>query len=491
MADPRKTELADVADIWLNLWPGSNVALLNGMMQAIIKEGLENKAFIAQRTENFDELNKADYPPEMVSKITRVPAEKIVEAALLYARAAKAMIIYGLGITHHTTGTDGVMSLGNLALLTGNIGRRSTGVMPMRGQSNVQGACDMGALPNVYLGYQPVSDSEVRTKFEKAWGVNLPQKPGLTSCEMIETMQQGKIKGLYILGEDPCQTDPDTDKVRRSIESLDFLVVQELFLTETTNYADVVLPAASFAECNGTFTSGERRIQRVRKAIAPLCGKENWQTICLIAQAMGYPMSYSNPAEIMDEISSLAPIFGGLSFERLEGNGLQWPCPTPGHPGTEIMYTEKFSRPNGLAKFNRVDHKPSAEQPDDRYPLILTTGRRREHYDSGSMTRRCQGILQVWPEEKIEISPMDAQELDIIDGEEVVVRSRRGKVKVKVRVTDKSPRGVAFMAFHYQDALTNLLTNPALDPIAKTPEYKVCAICVEKIPQEAKEVVRK
>ena len=285
---------------------------------------------------------------------------------------------------------------------------------------------------------------------------------------------------MYILGEDPAQTDPDTNRVRSALEALDFLVVQEIFPTETTRYADVILPAASFAECDGTFTNGERRIQRVNRAIPPIAGLANWETICRIAEKMGYPMAYGHPSEIMDEIASLAPMFGGVCFSRLADRGLQWPCPSEDHPGTETMHVGCFSR--GLGKFNAVEHRPPAEVTDPEYPLILTTGRRREHYNCGSMTRRSRGFMWLWPEETIEISPADAGELGIEDGETVLVRSRRGEVRVKARVTEKSSRGVVFMSFHYRDVLTNLLTNPALDPQAKTPEYKACAVRVEKIP---------
>jgi len=481
VADPRKIELVDLASTWLNLKPGTNIALLNGMMNVILREGLEDCDFISSRTEDFEEFRKVveEYPPERAAEITGIPTEKIIEAARLYAEAEKAMIIYSLGMTEHITGTANVMSLGNLAMLTGNVGRRSTGIMPLRGQNNVQGACDMGALPNNYVGYQPVTDPDIQAKFEEAWKVKLPNVPGQASTQMLEDALEGGIKGLYILGEDPAQTDPDTNRVRASLKSLDFLVVQEIFPTETTKYADVILPAASFAECDGTFTNGERRIQRVNKAIPAICSLENWQTICLIAQKMGYPMSYGHPSEIMDEIASLAPMFAGVSFSRLGIGGIQWPCPSPDHPGTETMHVEKFSR--GLGKFNAVEHKSPAEQPDPDYPLILTTGRRREHYNCGSMTRRSKGIMWVWPEEAIEISPMDAEELGVCDGEVVLVSSRRGEVKTKARVTDKSSRGVAFMSFHYPDALTNLLTNAALDPVAKTPEFKACAIRIEKI----------
>jgi formate dehydrogenase alpha subunit len=481
VADPRRIELVDLASLWLNLKPGTNIALLNGMMHVILEEGMEDKAFIARRTEGFEEFRKVvkKYTPKRASEISGVPEKDIIEAALLYARAEKAMIIYSLGMTEHTTGTANVMSLGNLAMLTGNVGRPSTGIMPLRGQNNVQGACDMGAMPNVHVGYQPVANPDIRSKFEKAWKAKLPHTPGLASTLMLESMKKGGIKGLYILGEDPAQTDADTNQVRASLKSLDFLVVQELFPTETTNYAHVILPAASFAECDGTFTNGERRIQRVRKALPALCGQENWQTVCLIAQRMGYPMSYNHSSEIMDEIASLAPMFGGVSFKRLDNGGLQWPCPTRDHPGTETMHVKSFVR--GLGKFNPVEHKFPAERPDSEYPLVLTTGRRMEHYNCGSMTRRSSGILEVWPEERIEINHTDAEELGVANGEEVLVRSRRGELKVKVRVTDKSVPGVAFMSFHYPDVLTNLLTNAALDPQAKTPEFKACAIRIEKV----------
>ncbi|MDQ1262241.1 MAG: hypothetical protein QG575_1422, partial [Euryarchaeota archaeon] len=410
VADPRKIELVDQASIWLNLKPGTNIALLNAMMNVILRDGLEDRDFIAERTEGFDELRKVvmEYSPERSAQITGVSEEYIIKAARLYAKAKKAMIVYSLGITEHITGTTNVMSLGNLAMVTGNVGRKSTGVMPLRGQNNVQGACDMGALPNVYVGYQPVADPNIQSKFEQAWKVKLPAAPGQTSTQMLGRVTEGGIRGLYILGEDPAQTDPDTNKVRASLNALDFLVVQEIFPTETTKYADVILPAASFAECDGTFTNGERRIQRVNKAIPAICGLENWQAICLIAQKMGYPMNYSHPSEIMDEIASLAPMFAGVSFARLGVEGLQWPCPSMQHPGTETLHVEKFSR--GLGKFNAVEHKYPAEQPDFDYPLILTTGRRREHYNCGSMTRRSHGIMYVWPEETIEISPVDAGE---------------------------------------------------------------------------------
>lgn len=483
VGDPRKIELAEMSDVWLDLRPGSNIALLNGMMNVIINKGLENRNFINDRTGGYEDLKKVveKYTPEYVEGITGVNKEKIIAAACLYASAEKSMILYSLGMTEHNTGTQNVMSMGNLALICGQVGRRSTGINPLRGQNNVQGACDMGALPNVHVGYQSVEDPAVRSKFEKAWGIKIPEKKGFQSTKMIELAKEGKLKGLYILGEDPCHTDPNTNLVRESLENLEFLVVQELFPTKTTEIADVVLPAASYAECNGTFTSGERRIQLVRKAIQPLCGRENWQTIIDISNAMGYKMQYNHPSEIMDEIASLAPMFAGVTYERMEEKGLQWPVPGMEHPGTCTMYEEKFNFPSGKAKFNAIEHKDPIEMPDKEYPFTLITGRRREHYNNGSMTRRSSGIMEIWPEETLEISPDDAEKLNISDGEYINLISRRGKVKIKAWVTERARTGRFFTSFHYVDTLTNLVTNSVFDPIAGTPEYKACAVKVEKI----------
>jgi formate dehydrogenase alpha subunit len=483
VSDPRKTWMAQRADVWMNLKPGSNIALLNGLINVIIENGWENKEFIAKRTEDFAELKAkvAEYDLDRVEKLTGVTRDKIIESARAYSHADKAMIVYGLGVTEHRTGTENAMAIANLALVCGQIGRSSTGIMALRGQNNVQGASDLGPLPATLPGYQSVTDQKVRDKFEKAWGRKIKKEPGLKSIEMLDECVRGNFKGIFILGEDPAQTDPDLGHVRKALEAVDFLVVQDIFHTETTRFADVILPGASFAEKDGTFTNGERRIQRVRKAVSPVAGLAEWEVICKLSTLMGYPMSYNSPAEIMDEIASLVPIYGGISYDRLEERGIQWPCPDKNHPGTTTLYTDLFSRANGLAAFMALDHQGSGEVPDDEYPLVLITGRVREHYNNGSMTRRCQGIAQVVPAERVEISPEDAEILGIQDRNWVTVSSRRGEVKVRAKVTSRSQQGSVFMTFHHQDALTNNLTSAHRDPITGTPEYKACAVRIDRI----------
>ncbi len=481
VGDPRETWMAKRSDVWLNLRPGTNIALLNGLVHIILKNGWENEKFIAERTESFDELKKhvKKYDPKTVEKLTGVAKDRLVEAARLYSHADKAMIVYGLGVTEHRTGTENAMAIANLALVCGHIGRPSTGIMALRGQNNVQGASDLGPAPNILPGYQPVVSLEVREKFEKAWGVPISPKIGLKSVEMLDHACERTFKGLFILGEDPAQTDPNSNEVRRALKSLDFLVVQDIFHTETTKHAHVILPGASFAEKDGTFTNGERRVQRIREAIRPLAGLADWQVICKIATLMGYPMKYNHPSEIMDEIASLTPQYGGISYERLEKESLQWPCPTKDHPGTKTLYTDLFSRPGGLAKFMTLDHKDSGEMPDKEYPFTLITGRIRQHYNNGSMSRRVPGIMELVPEEHIEVSPEDAKGLSVKDNDWVTVSSRRGTIKVKVRVTKRSQKGNVFMTFHFPDALSNFLTSEHRDPIAGTPEYKSCAVKIE------------
>ena len=482
VGDPRKTWMAKRADVWLNLRPGSNIALLNGIVNVILQEGWENKEFIAKRTEGFEELKKKvkEYDLKKVEKLTGVSKENIIEAARLYSHAERAMIVYGLGITEHQTGTENAMAIANLALVCGHIGRPSTGIMALRGQNNVQGASDLGPLPSSLPGYQAMSNAEARAKFEKAWGVSLSTEIGLKSVEMLEKACEGKFKGIFILGEDPAQTDPNINEVKKALSSLEFLVVQDIFHTETTKHAHVILPGASFAEKDGTFTNGERRVQRVRKAVEPIAGKAEWQVICEIATKMGYPMSYRHPSEIMDEIASLTPIYGGISYGRIEKESLQWPCPTKDHPGTTTLYTDLFSRPGGLAKFMALDHKGSGEVPDEKYPYVLITGRIREHYNNGSMTRRSPGIMELVPEELLEIHAEDAMKLNIKNGDRVNISSRRGKIKVKVKVTDRSQPGNVFLTFHFPEALSNLLTSEHKDPITGIPEYKSCAVKIEK-----------
>jgi formate dehydrogenase alpha subunit len=483
VGDPRRTWMAKRADVWLNLRPGSNIAMLNGLINVILENGWENRDFINGRTEGFDELRARvrEYDLDRVEALTGVSGEKIVEAARLYSRAGKAMIVYGLGVVEHSTGTENAMAIANLALVCGQIGRPSTGIMALRGQNNVQGASDLGPLPATLPGYQSVADEKVRKKFEAAWNVTISPKAGLKSVEMLDECRRGNFKGLFILGEDPAQTDPDLHQVWKALESVEFLVVQDIFPTETTRFADVILPGASFAEKDGTFTNGERRVQRVRKAIEPLSGMAEWQVISRLSTLMGYPMSYRHPSGIMDEIASLVPIYGGISYDRLDNGGIQWPCPTKDHPGTTTLYTDLFSRPGGRARFVALDHKGSAEVPDERYPLVLITGRIREHYNNGSMTGRSSGITEIVPEELVEISPEDARALNVSSGDWVKVSSRRGEVPVKAKVTKRSQAGNVFMTFHHSNALTNILTSEHRDPIAGTPEYKSCAVRIEKL----------
>lgn len=482
VVDPRRIALAAHAKLHLRQRSGTDVAWLNGMMHVILRDGLEDREFIDGRTENFDELARTvrEYTAERGEKITGIAAADIEAAAHLYAKAERASIVYSMGITQHTSGVDNVKSCANLAMLTGNVGKRSTGVNPLRGQNNVQGACDLGALVNVYSGYQKVTDPGVRAKFEKTWGVErLPAEVGLTVVEAINAAYDGRLKALYVMGENPMVSDPDINHVRDALGRLDFLIVQDIFLTETARLAHLVLPGASFAEKDGTFTNTERRVQRVRRAIDPIGGcRPDWQILCQLAGRMGYKgMRYGHPSEIFDEMARLTPIYGGMSYERLEPWGLQWPCPTPDHPGTPYLHKGKFSR--GRGHFSPVDYRPPAEEPDDEYPMILTTGRVYFHWHTGSMTRRTSVLSREYPEALVEVSPEDAERLGIVDRRRVRVASRRGQVQLTARVTTDVPPGTIFIPFHFYEAAANLLTNPALDPEAKIPEFKVCAARIE------------
>ena len=484
VADNRKIRLARIADMHIRARNGTDVAFLNGLMHVIIAEGLHDKNFIASRTENFDQLKEAvaDYPPETAAGICGITPEEIVQAARMFAAADRAMIVYSMGITQHTHGVDNVKCCANLAMLTGNIGRPGTGVNPLRGQNNVQGACDMGALPNVYSGYQKVTDEKVREKFEKAWGVSdLPVEPGLTVTTAIDAAAEGQVKALYIAGENPMLSDPDQGHVEEALKRLDFLVVQDIFPTQTSEFADVILPAASWAEKDGTFTNTERRVQRVRKAIEPIGdSRADWEIFCDLARRVGYDgMQYESPAEIMDEIASLTPIYGGVSFDRIEQIGLQWPCPDTSHPGTPILHAETFSR--GLGRFCPAAYRPSVELPDEEYPFVLTTGRSYFHFHTGTMTRRTHLLDREERFPYVEISPADAESLGVADRNWVFVSTRRGEVKAMARVTDVAKNGVVFMPFHFEEGPANLLTINALDPEAKIPEYKVCAANVRRL----------
>lgn len=483
VVDPRKTEVAQLAQHHLQLKSGTDVALLNGLAHIIIAEGLWNKEFVAERTEEFAALQElvATYTPEVVEAITGVPVATLQQVALGYVQAKNASILYTMGVTQHVNGTHNVFAVANLALLCGHLGKPHSGVNPLRGQNNVQGSCDMGALPDVLTGYQKVTQDAVLEKFAKAWGVaELPTQTGLTVGEMLQGALAGDIKGMYIMGENPVLSDANAQEVKEALEKLDFLVVQDIFLTETAQLADVVLPAASFAEKDGTFTNTERRVQRVRKAIEPVGeAQADWQILCRLATAMGYPMHYAAPEEVFEEVASLTPSYGGISYARLEQRGLQWPCPTEEHPGTPILHQGSFLR--GKGKFHPVAYVPSAEQPDEAYPLVLSTGRRLYHYHTGSMTQRTGTLEKHYPAEYLEMNPQDAAGSSLADGELVKVTSRRGSVQLVVKISEVTPPGLVFTSFHYPQVPVNLLTNAAHDPIVKIPELKVCAVRVEKV----------
>lgn len=477
VADPRAIELSELAEIHLNHLPGTDVALLNGIMRYIIQEELYDKHFVNERCEGFEPfMGSLDtYTLETVEQITGVPREKIQDSALIFGKAKSAIVLYGMGITQHTTGTDNVKAIANLLMLTGNLGRRGTGFSPLRGQNNVQGACDMGALPNVFPGYQRVDNTEVRAKFESAWGTSLNGRPGLTLVDMFHKAHEGGLKALYVVGENPMLSEADLNRARGALAKLDLLVVQDLFLTETAQFADVVLPGASFAEKEGTFTNTERRVQRVRKAVEPPGeARADWEIIGAVARKLGHQWSYKSSAEIMDEIARLTPIYGGIHHDRLKNRGLQWPCWNREHPGTPILHKSQFTRGRGL--FHVVYDKPPAELPSGSYPILLTTGRILEHWHTGSMSHRSRVLEALVPESRVDISPVDAAQLGIEEGDEVFLSSRRGKVQTKVRKTNRVRAGQAFMPFHWRDAPANVLTNPATDPLAKIPEYKVASV---------------
>jgi formate dehydrogenase alpha subunit len=492
LADPRRIDLADLATIHLRQRPGTDIALLNGLMNVILAEDLWDREFVEQRTENIDELKAVveKYTPEYAERITGVPADDIRRAARLLAAHKPTALLYAMGITQHVTGHQNVLSCANLQMLLGNVGMPGGGVNPLRGQNNVQGACDMGGLPNVYTGYQAVTVQGAKEKFEDAWGVPLSDEIGTTVVHMLNKAETGEIKALYIMGENPMMSDPDVTHVRRCLESVDFLVVQDIFLTETAELADVVLPATTFAEKDGTFTNTERRVQRVRAAIAPVGNsRPDWEILCDLGQRMqargrapaagarfgGW--DYNHPAEIMDEIAALTPSYAGINYDRIDGRGLQWPCPTVDHPGTKVLHVGQFSR--GIGHFSGVEWQPPAEEPDEAYPLVLTTGRVLQHFHTGTMTHRVAGLEQLEPEERLRIHPSDAAQIGLEDGDWSLVSSRRGEVRVRAKLTKQVQPGVVFLTFHFAEALGNMLTIPALDPVAQIPELKVCAVRVD------------
>jgi formate dehydrogenase alpha subunit len=480
VADPREIELCKYATIWLQQKPGTDVALLNGMMNVILSEELYDKSYVETRTEGFEAMKAVveKYTPAYASEITGVPAEDIIKAAQIYAEAPAASILYTMGITQHTTGVDNVKSIANLAMICGNVGIEGGGVNPLRGQNNVQGACDMGGLPVVFTAYQPVANDEAREKFEQAWGVPLSNKPGLTVTEAMNAAHEGKVKAIFIMGENPMLSDPDLNHAKAALEHLDLLIVQDILPSETIQFAHVVLPAACFAEKDGTFSNTERRVQRIRKAVeAPGQSKPDWIILSELSTRMGYPMNYATPEEIMKEINAVTPSYAGISYERIDQVGIQWPCLHETHPGVKYLHKDRFTR--GLGLLSAIEYIPPAEVTDAEYPLVLTTGRILYQYHTANMTRRSKGIMERAPESLVEIHPRDAEKIGLKAGQFVKVSSRRGTVSAKSQITKRVPKGTIFMNFHFREAATNLLTNAALDPIAKIPEYKVCAVKVE------------
>jgi len=482
VVDPRRIRITRYADKWLRQNLGTDVVWINGLMHVIIKEGLHAKEFIENRTEGFEELQKIveKFSPDYVEQISGIPAQEIIDAARLYAKADRGCIIYCMGITQHTTGTDNVKSLANLAMLCGNMGIAGGGVNPLRGQNNVQGACDLGGLPDVYSGYQKVTDPDVRQRMGEAWKVDaLSDQPGMKATQMIPAAHDGTLKALYVIGENPLVSDPDVNHAEKSLNNLDFLVVQDIFLTETAQLADVVLPTSCYAEKDGTFANTERRVQRVRKALDPPGEAwDDWKICCEIASRMGYPMAYDSSRQIMEELSSVTPSYAGISYERIEHEGIHWPCPTAEHPGTPILHRDQFSRGRGL--FHAIDYIEPAEMTDDEYPLYLTTGRLLYQYHTGTMTMKTGGLNEIAPEAFVEISAQDARKFKVEEGSRVNIDSRRGTIQARIKISRKAVNGTVFIPFHFAAAAANRLTNAALDPVSGIPEYKVCAVKVSK-----------
>ncbi len=481
VVDPRKIPITQFATLWLRQNLGTDVVWINGMMHAIIREGLYDEEYVTSRTVGFEDLKKAVEPftPEYVEEVSGIPKDDLTAAARLFANGKAGSILYAMGITQHISGTDNVKSLANLAMLCGNVGVRGGGVNPLRGQNNVQGACDMGGLPNVYTGYQKVADLAVRERMAEAWGLDaVPDRDGIVVTEMMEKAHQGDFRALYVIGENPMVSDPNLNHARKSLENLDFLVVQDIFMTETAQMAHVVLPSACFAEKDGTFTNTERKVQRVRKAVEPPGeAREDWRIFCDLSARMGLEMPFENAREIMEEIARVTPSYCGISYDRLEHEEIHWPCTGTDHPGTPCLHMDQFTC--GLGVFHAVDYRPPDELPDEEYPLYLTTGRVLYQYHTGSMTMKSPGLNDRAPGCFVEISEEDARRFGVSDGDTMKVSSRRGSIEARATVSDMAVSGTLFIPFHWGEAAANVLTNAALDPTAKIPEYKVCAVRVD------------
>jgi formate dehydrogenase alpha subunit len=495
VVDPRRIEMVNYATLWLPEKPGSDVAVFSGMAHVILAEGLYNKDFIDSRTENFENYKKSmeKFTPEYVEYLSGVDKEKIIQAARMYANAKRGAIYWALGISQSTHGTDNAHSLINLALLTGHVGKRGTGLNPLRGQNNVQGASDAGAMPWHYPGYQEVDDEKSALKFEKAWNIEpggLNRKKGLTTTEILSHAHPGGVRSLYIMGENPMMTEPNLNEAHKHMQQLEFVVCQDLFINESGAYADVFFPATTFAEKDGTFTNTDRRVQIVRKAIKPLGNaRPDWEIISDLAKRiekrLGRPTSaywdYKHPSEIMDEFGSVVPSYRGIKYDRIQKTGLQTPVLDENHPGTPFLYAESF--PIGKAKFFPLDYRPIDEPPDQEFPLVLNTGRVLEHWHGGTLTRN-SWMDDLFSQALVEINPVDAEVFNIEHLDVVKVKSRRGEVILRANVTEKTTPGVVFIPFHFAEAAANFLTNDALDPEALIPEFKACAVKIEKTSED-------
>jgi predicted molibdopterin-dependent oxidoreductase YjgC len=485
VADPRKIWLTKIARRHLQLRPGTDVWLLNAIMHVILREGLQNEPYIREFTEDFDAVAEVveHYPPEEAERVTGVPAADIVATAREYATERHAAIFYTLGITEHASAIDNIWSLSNLVLMTGHIGYESTGLNALRGQNNVQGLNDAGANPAYLPGYQAVDDPETRRKFSDAWGVDVPETPGYRLDQMMSGLHDGRVKALYLIGENPAHTEPNAHHVKHGLENLEFVVAQDIFLNDTSReHADVVLPASSFAEKDGTFTNTERRVNRVRKAIpCPGQAREDWRIVVDLANALGAAWTYASAEEAWDEFADLAPNWSGIRYDRIEDVGLQWPCTDRDHPGSPYLHAPAPARPSGRGKFYPVEYQPPIEQPDSEYPFVLSTGRTLYHYNSGGMTMREEGVTQKQREPFFELHPEDAASLGIADGDWVRLVSRRGGLEARAAVGERVYPGLVWMALHFAEAKVNWLTHDVGDPLIGTPEYKVCAVRLEPV----------
>ena len=483
VVNTRRPPIADHAAMYVQIHPGTDVAFYNAMMHVIIREGLIDEAFVRDRTENYQAVkeNVADYAPASVADLCGVSAERITEAARLFGGARAAMLFWGMGISQHTHGTDNARCLIALAMITGNVGRPGTGLHPLRGQNNVQGASDAGLIPMVFPDYQKVDDAAARARFEALWGRPLSATPGRTVTEITDGALEGAIRGMYIMGENPFVSDPDVEKVRKALSRLEFLVVQDIFLTETAEFADVILPGSAFAEKTGTFTNTDRRVQIGRQALQPPGeARQDWHIICQIAAQVGYPMDHDDVAAVFDEFAASTNSYASLSHGVLGDRGRWYPCPDPEHSeGEPIVFSESF--PRGRALLVPARQSPPVEPTDAEYPLVLNTGRVLEHWHTGTMTRRSGALHRISPEGRVEIHPGDAAARGIDDGDWVEVRSRRGAITIRARVDDRVARGGVFVPMHFREACANVLTHPAVDPYGKIPGFKYCAVSIAPV----------